>query len=118
MNVLVRSIVTAALFAAPGAAAWAQNFNPGNEGGGNAPVAVPNYIGDRSAGIPDESSNPALTTGSRLSVTANTPAFENPTVPGATGSTIVIGNNSTISGDRRATVEQKTGGSAMDAPGG
>jgi hypothetical protein len=117
MKVVVRSIVTAALFAAPAAAAWAQNFNPGNEGGGNAPIAVPNYTGDPSAGIPDESSNPALTTGSRLSVTANTPAYENPTVPGATGSTIVIGNRSTISGDRRATTEQKTGGSASDAPG-
>ena len=115
MKVVLRSIVTAALFAAP--AAWAQNFNPGNEGGGNAPIAVPNYAVDPSAGTQDENTNPALTTGSRLSVTASTPAYENPTVPGATGSTVVIGSTSTISGDRRATTEQKTGAPASDAPG-
>jgi hypothetical protein len=51
-------------------------------------------------------------------VTASTPADENPTVPGATGLTIVRGDHSTISGDRRATIEQKTGGTSADAPGG
>jgi hypothetical protein len=117
MKVVIRTIVTAALFAAPAAGAWAQNFNPGNSGGGHSPIAVPNYVGDPSANIPDENSNPALTTGSRLSVTANTPRYENPTVPGATGSTIVVGNRSTISGDRRGTTELKTGAPGSDAPG-
>ncbi len=37
------------------------------------------------------------------------PRSENPNVPGATGETIVRGDRSTIAGDARATVEQKTG---------
>jgi len=98
-----------ALLAAP-AASWAQNSNPGNSGGGHSPVAVPSYGTDLGA-------NPALTTGSRFSVNKDTVADENPTVAGATGETIVPGDHSTISSDRRATTEQKTGGVASDAPG-
>ncbi len=110
MKMVFRSAVAVALFAAPTAATWAQNLNPGNSGGGNLPIAVPTYGAE--AG-----NNPALTTGSRFSVTPNLPAQENPTVPGATGETIVRGDNSTISGDRRGTIEQKTGGPGSDAPG-
>jgi hypothetical protein len=100
----------AALIAAPATATLAQNLNPGNSGGGYSPIATPTYAADAA-------SDPALTTGSRFSVTTNTPAAENPTVPGATGLGIVKGNNSTISGDRRATIEQKTGGTGSDTPG-
>jgi hypothetical protein len=111
MNIALRSIVALSLSVAP-TALWAQNSNPGNSGGGNAPVATPTY-GD------DQSFDPALTTGSRLSVKADTPSNENPTVAGATGETIVRGDRSTISGDRRGTVEQKSGtpNPAGDAPG-
>jgi hypothetical protein len=111
MNVIFRSILTAAIAVAPTTMLWAQNSNPGNSGGGNSPIAIPTYHSE-------EDSNPALTTGSRYSVKPDTPAFENPTVPGATGNTIVKGDRSEISLDRRATVQQKTGGSASDAPGG
>jgi hypothetical protein len=109
MKVIFRSILTAALSLTPAAAVWAQNSNPGNSGGVNAPVAVPTFGNE-------QDSNPALTTGSRFSVKGDIPAYENPTVPGATGSTIVKGDNSTISLDRRGTVQQKTG-DASGAPG-
>ena len=122
VKIVVRTILAAALATAPVALALAQTpatqtqtpgltLNPGNAGGGgsNEPVATPEYGQD--------TTNPALTTGSRYSVTAGTPTVENPTVPGATGMTIVHGDHSTISLDRRATVGQKTGSSASDAPG-
>jgi len=110
MDMLYRCIATAALIATPLTAGLAQNLNPGNSGGGHGPIATPTYETDAS---PD----PALTTGSRFSVTPNTPQDENPTVPGATGRGIVRGDNSTISGDRRGTVEQKTGGAGSDTSG-
>ncbi len=110
MNVIYRCIAAAALVAAPMTATLAQDLNPGNSGGGHLPIATPTYGADFG---PD----PALTTGSRLSVTPNTPAYANPTVPGATGLTIVKGNRSTISGDRRGTIEQKTGGPGSDTSG-
>ena len=45
------------------------------------------------------------------------PADENPHVPGATGRAIVPGDRSSEAGDRRATIEQRTGGGASDAGG-
>jgi hypothetical protein len=110
MKLTFRSVVAMALFAVPTASAWALDLNPSNAGGGQAPIATPSYP-------TGQDDNPALTTGSRYSVTAHTAPEENPTVPGATGDTIVRGDNSTISGDRRGTIEQKTGGSAADSPG-
>jgi hypothetical protein len=110
VKIFYRYFATAALVAAPVTATLAQNLNPGNSGGGRLPIATPTYA-------PDAGSDPALTTGSRFSVTPNTPADENPTVPGATGLSIVPGDQSTISGDRRATIEQKTGGAASDTSG-
>jgi len=93
---------------APMTSVWAVDYNPGNSGGGHEVIGVPRYPlgGDQ---------NPALTTGSRDSVTSSTLTVENPTVPGATGETIVRGDHSTISGDRRATIEQKTEATASDA---
>ena len=111
MKIKLCSAIAIALLAPPMAATWAQDPNPGNSGGGHAPIATPTYGADQGF-------NPALTTGSRFSVTTNTPRYENPTVPGATGTTIIRGDKSTISGDRRATIEQKTGGAGSDAPGG
>jgi len=112
MKVTFQAILATALLTAPMASAWAIDYNPGNSGGGHEPLGVPSY--PDAAGM----NNPALTTGSRYSVTPNTVADENPTVPGATGLTIVRGDRSTISGDRRATAEQKTGATAGDSPGG
>jgi hypothetical protein len=112
MKVTFQAILAAAVLTVPMASAWAVDYNPGNSGGGHEAIGIPSYPVGAGA------DNPALTTGSRYSVTATTPANENPTVPGATGLTIVRGDHSTISGDRRATISQKTGGSASDAPGG
>jgi hypothetical protein len=109
MNTAFRSAFSLALLIAP-ATVWAQSLNPGNAGGGNAPLGVPTYGPE----IPDD---PALTTGSRFSVKPNTPANMNPTVAGATGGTIVQGDNSTISGDRRATMQQRTDGSMSGSNG-
>src|ERR1700760_1289661 len=102
MNITYRCIATAALIAAPLTASLAQDLNPSNIGGGHLPIATPTYDGG--------SSDPALTTGSRFSVNANTAPTQNPTVPGATGLDVVPGDGSTISGDRRATIEQKSMG--------
>jgi hypothetical protein len=110
MKIPYHSLIAISLFVTPAAAGWAQELNPGNSGGGHAPIATPTYG-------TDQNFDPALTTGSRLSVKSDTPAYENPTVAGATGETIVKGDRSTISGDRRGTIEQKTGGPASDAPG-
>jgi hypothetical protein len=110
MSIMCRCMAIAALVATPLSATLAQNLNPGNSGGGRLPIATPLYEGDSSV-------DPALTTGSRYSVAPNTPADENPTVPGATGLDVVKGDNSTISGDRRATIEQKTGGAGSDTSG-
>jgi hypothetical protein len=101
-HLIFRSIMlTATLSLALVTAASAQTNNPGNTGGGNAPIAVP-------TGEP--ASNPAVTTGRLPPGATNVPADENPTVPGATGNAIVPGDSSTISGDRRATTQQKTQG--------
>jgi hypothetical protein len=35
------------------------------------------------------------------------PGYADPSVPGATGNTVVPGNNSTITGDSAATIEQR-----------
>ena len=111
MNIISRSIMAVSLSLAPTTVIWAQDSNPGNVGGGHAPIATPTY---KSAA---QAADPALTTGSRYSVKGNIPAYENPTVPGATGNTIVKGDKSNISLDRRGTIQQKTGGVASDAPG-
>ena len=110
MKVIFNSIVSVSLSLAPVTLAWAQDANPGNSGGGHAPIATPTYEADQPV-------DPALTTGSRYWVKGDIPAYENPTVPGATGLTIVKGDKSNISLDRRGTIQQKTGGVAADAPG-
>jgi len=46
------------------------------------------------------------------------PASQNPQVPGATGRTIVPGNNSTVAGAGRSTEEQRTGTTATGQGGG
>ena len=106
MIVLSRSLVLlASLSIIPTAAVFAQNNNPGNSGGGGrgSEIANPTYPAGQA---PD----PALTSGRSPHGAANVPADENPTVRGATGDTIVKGDRSTITGDRRATTQQKTGG--------
>jgi hypothetical protein len=95
----------ALMAAVPSAGAWAQNGtnNPNNAAGvTGSQVANP----QRPAGT----SNPALTT-QTLPKQANgsVPRDKNPNQSGATGHTVVPGNNSTLSGDHTATVGTKTG---------
>ena len=105
-------MLIAAMSLLPAASALAQNNNPGNSGGvtGSA-IATPSYSSQPDA------SDPALTTGVMPKGATKVPADENPTVRGATGDTVVRGDRSTISGDRRATVEQKTGEFESDGGG-
>src|SRR4051812_1527618 len=46
------------------------------------------------------------------------PASQNPHVPGATGRTIIPGTTSTVAGDSRSTVEERTGTIATGQGGG
>jgi hypothetical protein len=53
-----------------------------------------------------------ISTAGALAQSANSssgriPGYADPSVPGATGSTVVRGNDSTITGDRAATIEQR-----------
>jgi hypothetical protein len=98
---LLSIAMLATIVATPFVSVSAQNTNPGNSAG-SGQVATPTY----ETGGP---ANPALTTGILQKGATNIPADENPTVRGATGDTIVKGDRSTISGDRRATTQQKTG---------
>ncbi len=99
-----RIIPLAALsFAFGTSLAVAQTNNPGNSGGTpGSKVAVPTY--------PKGYSDPAQSPGRLPRGTSGVQAGQNPNVPGATGSAVVPGDQSTISADRRATTEQKTGG--------
>ena len=47
-----------------------------------------------------------------------TPRAQNPYTPGATGTTVVPGSNSTIAGDSQATYDDKTRSSSMGESGG
>jgi hypothetical protein len=49
----------------------------------------------------------AYTSSSSTPASRGVPTYANPNVPGATGDTIVRGDDSTIAGDRAATLEQK-----------
>ncbi len=105
MNTVSRSIMLIATVAlVPAAGALAQTGHHAVRAQVNgSPVAHPVYE------YGNDDTNPALTSGRLSKASASVPAFENPTVPGATGETVVEGDNSTIRGDRRATIEQKTG---------
>jgi hypothetical protein len=93
--------------AAPGFAlgtsiAAAQTNNRDNSAGTpRSRVAMPTY--------PSGQSNPALSPGRLPQGETGVQAEKSPNVPGATGTTVVPGNRSTIGTDRRATNQQKTG---------
>jgi hypothetical protein len=96
------SLLVAAIFAAP-LAAFAQSNNPmGNLGSNGSTTATPPTANSPSSGMHtgDANAMPKPATG----------AAQNPHVPGATGQTVVPGTNSTVAGDRSATVNSKTNG--------
>jgi hypothetical protein len=98
-----RSLSLAALAVTLGASiAAAQNNNPGNSGGTpGSRLAEPTY--------PQGQTDPALSPGRLPRGTAGVQADRNPNLSGATGNTVVPGDNSTVSADRRGTTQQKTG---------
>ena len=105
MNAISRSALLVAIMSVvPVAATLAQNNNPGDNGGTQgSKIARPSY--------PAGGANPALMD-RNSTMGRNVPAAANPTVPGATGHTVVPGNKSTIASDRAGTTEKKTGTTA------
>lgn len=99
------SLLAAAIVILPVSRGLAQNStnNPDNMAGTTgSQIANPQR--------PTEASNPALTTGTLpRSADATVPPDKNPNVGGATGNTIVPGNNSSISGDKKQIIGKKTG---------
>ena len=59
------------------------------------------------APTPSNSGGAPMTNGTAM--TGSVAAAANPRAPGATGQAVVPGDNSSIAGDRKATVEQKSG---------
>lgn len=109
MKAILRSAALAAvLAAAPVAGLWAQTSTASEAGSGA--VAKPTYP----AG---QANDPALT-GQRPTSTASVPTQNNPHAPGATGSTVVPGDSSSVAGDHRGTVQQKTGTGSASGGGG
>lgn len=49
----------------------------------------------------------SIASGQAQSTASGVPAYANPSIPGATGETIVKGNNSTIAGTRDASRQQR-----------
>ena len=100
------SLLAGAVVVLPVSWGWAQNStnNPDNMGGtSGSQVANPQR--------PSGASNPALTTGTLpRSADSTVPPDKNPNVGGATGHTVVPGSNSSVSGDKKQTTGQKTGG--------
>jgi hypothetical protein len=73
-------------------------------------VALPavDAVAQSTAGTASLSPGPLNANGDPVAASKNIPADDNPRVPGATGDTIVKGDQSTVAGDRAATVEQRT----------
>ncbi len=95
-------LLIAALSVVPAGAVLAQSAtNNANDAGGAGKIGTPTYP----AGTHP---TPAMT-GKMGRSTASTSRAGNPHQPGATGKTVVPGNNSTIGSDNEATTRQKTG---------
>jgi hypothetical protein len=113
MTALFRSIpIAACLVALSAAGALAQNNNPGHSAGpAGSATTTPTYP-------PGQAGDPALSPGHLPRGAGGVAAGQNPNVPGATGQTVVPGNNSTIGAARHGTVEQKTGQTQSQGGGG
>jgi len=102
MTSTLRTVMLAATILAAPFAAFAQSNNPaGNMGSNSSVTATPPTANSTAAG---------MNTGD-VKATAKTPgAMErSPSVPGATGNTVVPGSNSTVAGDHAGTANAKTG---------
>ena len=99
-------LLAVSLLLLPGAFALAQsNTTTGTT------TAAPAYQGDAGASATRGSVAPSGSV-------ADNPADANPNTPGATGDAKVPGDNSTVRGDRRGTIEQRTGTGAAAGGGG
>lgn len=90
-------LLTVSLLMLPGAFALAQS-----DATTGAATQVPAYRGDAGASATRGSVAPSGSV-------ADNPADADPNTPGATGDARVIGDKSTVRGDRRGTMEQRTG---------
>jgi hypothetical protein len=101
------SLLTLALLAAIGvdlAQAQSSTNNPNHMGGAASGSQIANPQ------RPASGSNPALATQTLpKEASGSVPPDKNPNVPGATGHTVVPGNNSTLSSDKPETIGEKTG---------
>ncbi len=100
---LSMSFMAVALLASP-VVALAQSNPTGNLGSNRSATAVP--------GTPTADTRPGLTTadvGHHVKKPMHSAMAKNPRVAGATGSTVVPGSNSTVTGDNGATTAAKTG---------
>ena len=107
-------IVAVAFAAMPVAGVYAQQNNPtGNLGSNRSSTATP--------GTADSGAASGMHTGdvrSSTGGTSNSGGSSMASQPGATGRTVVPGNNSSVSGDTRATTDNKTGGGQGSGGGG
>src|SRR4051794_5299947 len=111
MTTFFRSIPLAACVVAMSAAGAAAQNNPGHAAGpAGSTTATPTYP----AGQGDD---PALSPGHLPRGAGGVATSQNPNVPGATGNTVVPGNNSSVGANRTGTVQQK-GGQVQSSGGG
>ncbi len=101
MTSTLRTTALALLIGAAPLAAFAQSNNPaGNLGSNSSPTATAPTA--NAPGVPMHAAD------ATAPVRTPSAAAQNPHVPGATGQSVVPGNNSTIAGDRSATATSKT----------
>ncbi len=102
LRTLQNLILTASLTAVPAAGVLAQSNPTGNLGSNKSITAAP--------GTADDNAISGLNSGDANAKRPHpTQAARDRKMPGSTGSTVVPGNSSTVSGNQAATVEQKTG---------
>jgi hypothetical protein len=100
-------ILSAALLVAPVASALAQQNNPTGNYGSNRSATASSTTADTPA-------TPGMRTGDISSASTPGGSYGGPATSssktGATGQTVVPGNNSTVAGDTSGTAKTKTGG--------
>lgn len=97
-SIMRTAMLSAAILMTP-LAAFAQTDNPMAHAGSNSSVTATSTTANPHAAATKVKSPMAMA--------------KNPTVPGATGRTVVPGSNSTVAGDRAGTIETKTGQTGM-----
>lgn len=108
-------VFAAALSAAPFVVAQAQQNNPaGNLGSNRSMTAAPGTADSQAA----SGMHTADTKGHSNAYGGASMNKTSPRTPGATGTTVVPGNNSTVASDAKSSYQQKTAGSQTGSGGG